>query len=109
MKGKYLFLKKNPSSPRSYHNSLFLSRFPSPHYTPNVFCFFFFQFGKEKLIVVLLFPMQELGQQKVHHRLAKGLWCVVCLSLVSAAFGMSQGDKLGNKQVGEQIGQSAAW
>lgn len=36
-------------------------------------------------------------------------WCVVCLSLVSAGFGMSQEDKLGNKQVGELIDQLVAW
>lgn len=82
---------------------------PSPHYTPNVFSFFSFWFGKEKFIAMLLFLMWELGQQKVHHRLAKGLRCVVHLSLASAGFEMSQRDKLGNKQVGERIGQSAAW
>lgn len=96
---------KNPSSsPRSNPSSLFLSRIPSPPYTPNVFTFFFSLFGKEKLIL-----MGDTGQQKVYHRLLKGQWCVVCLSLVSAGFEMSQEDKLGNKQVGEQTDQSVAW
>lgn len=53
--------------------------------------------------------MGVTGQQKVYQRLLKVQWCVVCLSLVSAGFGMSQEDKLGNKQVGELIDQLVAW
>lgn len=76
--------------------------FPSPGFPLLiVFPMFCFQLSKEKFIAVLLFFMLKWWLQKVHHRLAKGLPCVICLSLVSAGIGMSGIDKLGSKQVGE--------
>lgn len=69
------------------------------------YCGFFSPVGKEELLIL----MGVTEQQKVHQRLPKGQWCVVCLSLMSAGFGMSQENKLGNKQVGELIDQLVAW
>ena len=103
----YLFLKALPlSGALITHFS-----FPGSHLLTilSIFSALFLRSSKEKFIAMLLFLMWELWLHKVHHRLAEGPWCVVCLSLVSAGFGMSQGDELGNKQVGERIGQSAAW
>lgn len=47
-KGNIFFKKNCSSSPRNSYSSLFLSRIPSPHYTPNVFHFLYFQLGKGK-------------------------------------------------------------
>lgn len=104
-KGNYLYLKTSSSSPRCNPGSFFLSGIPSPPYTPSFLLWFFFPVGKEELLIL----MGVTEQQKVHQRLPKGQWCVVCLSLMSAGFGMSQENKLGNKQVGELIDQLVAW
>lgn len=103
-KGITSFKKKPLPLPGAILAHFFVSRIPSPPYTPNVFTFFFSLFGKEELLILT----GVTGQQKVYQRLPKGQWCVVCLSLVSAGFRMSQEDKLGNKQVGELIDQLVA-
>lgn len=73
--------------------------------------YFYSHFDEEKFIAVLLFLMPFLKGMAAEGapQAVKGATMCSLLSPASAGFGMSQADKLGNKQVGEGMGQSVVW
>lgn len=93
------------SYPRHSHNSLFLSMIPFSCPAPHILL----PFWQRKVHCCVVIPDARGMAAEGAPEAGKGATMCNLLSPASAGFGMSQADKLGNKQVGEGMGQSVVW